>query len=131
MALSSLTSALLTLTLLLYFVLLLLAQRELARRPYCTYRTNNILLRLQYQTRLIAAVFFVLCNTLFWWGCRAGGGSSRCNLQAALDGRKAGIRHAWTCRCSEVVHCFAAPPPPPPPPPPLQVHRHAQLLELH
>ncbi|PSC75484.1 alpha beta-hydrolase [Micractinium conductrix] len=62
-----LISALCMFTLGVYFLLLAFAQRQLARRPYMLYRHNNVLLRVQYQTRLIAAAFFFVCNTLFWY----------------------------------------------------------------
>ncbi|KAL4444077.1 hypothetical protein ABPG75_011814 [Micractinium tetrahymenae] len=70
---SCLVSALCMLTLVVYFGLILYAQRQLARRPYVLFRNNNVLLRTQFQTRLLAASFFLLSNTLFWYisGARA------------------------------------------------------------
>ncbi|KAL4429984.1 hypothetical protein ABPG77_004354 [Micractinium sp. CCAP 211/92] len=64
---SCLASALCMLTLVVYFWLILYAQRQLARRPYVLFRNNNVLLRTQFQTRLLAAGFFLLSNTLFWY----------------------------------------------------------------
>jgi hypothetical protein len=67
MALSSLAAGLMVFTLAIYLWLLALGQRVLASRPYCTYRVSNIAVRLQYQTRSLAAAFFVLSQVLFWW----------------------------------------------------------------
>lgn len=47
LALSAAGSALLILTLLVYFMYLSVAWRELGRRSYAHYRTNNVMLRLQ------------------------------------------------------------------------------------
>lgn len=47
--LTSLTSALLIITLAVYFAMLFFAQRQLAKKPYFAYRVGNILLHVQLQ----------------------------------------------------------------------------------
>lgn len=63
MVLSSLTSALLIITLAVYFAMLFFAQRQLAKKPYFAYRVGNILLHVQLQV---------------WYAARLGGSAVCC-----------------------------------------------------